>query len=307
MTPRPVLFGALLIIGAGWGATQPLIKIAVSDGYRHFGLIFWQFVIAGAILTLINLIRRVGLPLGWPQIRLYVFIACIGTLFPNSSSFEAARYLPAGVMAILISTVPMFAFPIAMALGNERFEWRRLGGLTLGLLGIILLMAPDASLPERAMIAFIPLALIAPAFYGLEGNAVARWGTFGCDAFQVLQGSAFAGILLSLPLAIGSGFWITPSLPLGAPDWALIISSIIHAFAYTGYVWLVGAGGSVFAAQVAYLVTAFGLIWSMIVLNESYSGWVWLALALVLSGVALVQPRARNVLEGRGALGEDGV
>ena len=42
MSRRELVFftGVLLIMGAGWGLTQPLSKIAVSTGYRHFGLIF---------------------------------------------------------------------------------------------------------------------------------------------------------------------------------------------------------------------------------------------------------------------------
>lgn len=37
--PRNLIlpFLALLLAGAGWGLTQPLAKIAVSEGYRQFG------------------------------------------------------------------------------------------------------------------------------------------------------------------------------------------------------------------------------------------------------------------------------
>lgn len=35
------LTAILLLLGAGWGLTQPLAKIAVSTGHGHFGLIFW--------------------------------------------------------------------------------------------------------------------------------------------------------------------------------------------------------------------------------------------------------------------------
>jgi len=46
----------LLLCGACWGITQPFAKIAVSEGYRHFGIIFWQFVLGGAILFVVNTI-----------------------------------------------------------------------------------------------------------------------------------------------------------------------------------------------------------------------------------------------------------
>jgi hypothetical protein len=44
---RAVLLAVLILIGAAWGITQPFAKIAVSDGYRHFGIIFWQFALGG--------------------------------------------------------------------------------------------------------------------------------------------------------------------------------------------------------------------------------------------------------------------
>ena len=66
--------------------------------------------------------------------------------------------------------------------------------------------------------------------------------------------------------------------------------------------WLVGRAGAVFGGQVAYLVTGFGVVWSMLLLGERYSGWVWAALALMLAGLALVQPRTR--LESAEAAGD---
>ena len=197
-------------------------------------------------------------------------------------------------MSIAIAMVPMFAFPIALMLGTDRFEWIRFLGLCAGLLGVTLLVAPDASLPERAMVAFIPLALVAPFFYGIEGNVVARFGTAGLDPIQLLCGASILGALIALPLAVISGQWIDPRPPWGAPDAALVITSIVHALVYSGYVWMVGAAGTVFAAQVSYLVTGFGVLSSMVLLAERYSGWVWMALGVMMLGLFLVQPRAAH-------------
>jgi drug/metabolite transporter (DMT)-like permease len=54
---------ALIMIGAAWGITQPFAKIAVSEGYRHFGIIFWQFALGGALLAAINRGPGQGLPM----------------------------------------------------------------------------------------------------------------------------------------------------------------------------------------------------------------------------------------------------
>ena len=228
MRERLFLMACLALMGAGWGATQPLAKIAVSAGYRHIGLIFWQMVIGAMVMAAIQLVRRRRLILTGPAIRLYVLIALIGTLLPNSATYEALRYLPSGVISILLSLVPLFAFPIALLLGNEKFRWVRFVGLALGLAGVLLIVGPEASLPERAMVVFIPLALIAPLFYGLEGNVVAKWGLGGLQPVDVLYGASIVGAVLALPVAIASGQFIDPRGPWGAPDVALVISSVIH-------------------------------------------------------------------------------
>ncbi|MCY4180701.1 MAG: DMT family transporter [Litoreibacter sp.] len=294
MLEKGFLFAALIAFGAGWGFSHPLTKIAVSEGYRHFGLIFWQLVLTSMLMALIALATRRKLVLSRPALRLYLVIAIIGTVLPNAATYQAAVYLPSGILSILLSLVPMLALPIALLLGNERFEPRRLLGLMFGLVAVLMIALPEASLPERAMLAFIPLAMIAPLFYAFEGNYVARWGTAGLDAVQVLLGGSLVGVVVALPLALGSGQWIDPRPPWGAPDYALMASAVIHGLVYTGYVWIIGRAGAVFAAQVSYLVMGFGVVWAMLFLGERYSLWVWAAFAVMLIGLALVQPRARE-------------
>lgn len=283
--------GVLILCGAAWGLGQPFAKIAVSEGYRHVGIIFWQFAIGAALLGAMNLARGGRLPRDPRHLAFYTIIALIGTLLPNSASYTAAIHLPSGILSIVLSLIPMLAFPIALAWGLDRFSPPRLLGLCLGLGAIVLIAAPDSSLPDPAMAWWLPLALIAPLFYAVEGNFVARYGTGGLDALQVLLGASLVGTALSLPLALGTGQFISPLPPWGAPDLAILASSVTHALAYTAYVWLVTRAGSVFAAQVSYLVTGFGILWAKLILGETYSPWVWAAAVLMMAGLALVQPR----------------
>lgn len=291
---RGRFIAVLLFLGAGWGITTPLSKIAVSTGYQHFGLIFWQMVIGA--LAMLALMRITGRRLPWTPaaLRIYLIIALIGTVLPNSASYQAITHLPAGMVSVLLSLTPMIAFPIALSMRLERFNPLRFLGLAFGLAGVLVLVLPEASLPDAAMWLWVPVALIAPAFYAFEGNYVARWGTAGLDAVQVLGGASVVGSALSLPLALGSGQFIWPAQGIGAPEWALGAASVIHVAVYASYVWLVGRAGPVFAVQVSYLVTGFGVFWAMLILGESYGTYFWLAMGLVLSGVVLVQPRSTD-------------
>ncbi|MBT8411297.1 MAG: DMT family transporter, partial [Octadecabacter sp.] len=238
------------------------------------------------------------------RVPIVLAVALLGAVIPNSASYQAAFYLPAGIMAIIIATVPMFAFPIALALGADRFSLRRFAGLVLGLAGVALIALPEASLPERAMIAFVPLALVAPFCYGVEGNVVAKWGTAGLAPVQVLFWACVTGIFITLPLAMATGQFIPPPAMVSREGLAFGASALLHVCVYSSYIWLLGRAGAVFAGQVAYLVTGFGVLWSMLLLGEVYSLFVWLALLVMFAGLTLVRPRDQSPLAPPAVAGE---
>ena len=281
----------LILMGAAWGLSIPLTKITVSTGYGQFGLIFWQFVIAVIVLGFMLLVRRKRPIFERKTIFLFIVLALLGTIFPNSASYVATYYLPASFIAILIATVPMFSFPMAMLMGLEKKDLRRISGLFIGLLGVVILTAPAASFPDRHLLIFIPLALLAPFFYAIEGNYVDKYGTAGQDPIQTFTGASILGTFLILPVTISTGQWIDPLQPWPKENYTHVASSCCHAFAYCAYVWLVSRAGAVFTAQVAYFVTAWGVAWSILILGEETSRYLWLSLAFMFFGMFLVLPK----------------
>lgn len=293
MTGREIalLTGVLIVMGAGWGVTQPLTKIAVSTGYQPFGLLFWQMVFGIVLMGTICVIRRLPLPLTAPAIRLYVILSLIGALIPNAISYQAAVHLPAGIMSLLLSVVPMFAFVIALALGTDSIVWRRILGLGFGLIGVLIIIVPSVDLGQRIPVGWAAIYLITALFYAFEGNYIAKWGTAGLGPFQVMLGASLAGGLLVLPVMLISGQYVAPEFPMPAAQQAVAITNVVHVFVYATYVWLAGRAGAVFAVQVSYLVTGFGLIWAWMLLGEAYAPTIWVAMAAIFAGMYLVQPR----------------
>ncbi len=294
MTPRVGYIAMLVAIGVGWGSSQPLGKIAVSTGHKQFGLIFWQLVIGVALLGAILILQRKPIPVTRQTLVFAVVIALIGTIIPNSTFYYSVVHLPSGIMSILISTVPLMAFPVAMMLGMDRFSSARLTGILCGLMGVALIALPGASLPEPGMAAYLPIAMIGPLFYAFEGNYVAKFGTAGMDAVQAMCLASIVGAVIMLPVAVGSGQWIDPTAPWGRAEVALVLGSLAHTICYCAYVWLAGRAGAVFAAQSGYFVTGTGVIWAMVILGERFSPWVWAALAVMMLGLFLVQPREQT-------------
>ena len=283
---------ALVLIGIGWGSTQPLGKIAASSGHPPFLMIFWQLVICVLVLGLLTLVRGKRIVLTRRAFWFYLAVAVLGTLVPNLTFYISVHRLPSGIMSILISTVPLLAFPMSMALRTDRFEAKRLVGLLLGLAGVAIIAAPGASLAP-GMTAFLPLALVGPLFYAMEGVFVGRYGMAGMDPVQAMFGASLAALILCVPLVWLTGSWVNPMPPWGKPEAALLVSSVLHALLYAGYVGLAAKAGAVFASQSAYIVTASGLCWAMALLGERFSPLVFVAMVVMLTGLALVRPRMR--------------
>lgn len=280
----------LLALGCAWGLTMPLMRIAVSTGHGPLGIVFWQQILTLGVC--LGLLAGLRLPWGFTRDRLALFavVAVFGTLLPGWIAFRTAAELPAGIRAILIAIVPMFTLPIALALGTERPDLRRTLGVLAGGAAVLLLLAPGA-LPV-ASAGMVLLALGGPLAYAIEANWIAARGSDGLHPFQILAGASFLGALVSGPLALLTGETASLGLPWGPPELAILASGVLNAFAYAGYVWLIAAAGAVFASQIAYLVTASGMGWSMLLLGERYAPGIWLAAALMLGGIALVRPRA---------------
>jgi drug/metabolite transporter (DMT)-like permease len=283
----------LLALGLGWGVTQPLGKIATSTGHPPFGLIFWQLVVCVLVLGGLTVARGKGLPLTARALRFYVVVAVLGTLIPNYTFYLSVTRLPSGVMSVIIASIPMIAFPMALALGMDRFSLPRFAGLCLGLAGVAVIAMPGAALPDPAMAAWLPIAMIGPLFYAMEGTYVARTGIAGMDAVQAMLGASIAGVVMCLPMALFMGQWFPLPMPPGRAEWALIASSALHGVIYATYVWLAARAGSVFASQTSYVVTASGVFWAMALLGERLAPGIWIAVALMFAGMFLVRPKAR--------------
>ncbi len=222
--PHIKLALALVGLGLAWGLTIPRTRIAVSTGHQPPGLIFWQLAIVTVILAAVTALRRRRPGFKRPLPAYYVVIALLGTLLPNSFSYLAAARLPAGVMGIVIASVPMFSLAIALGIGLEKASLRRAAGVLLGAAAVVLLVAPD-SLPQPGTAIFVLVALIAPLCYGIEGNYIATRRPAEADPIDTLLGASLIGCVVAGPFALTTGTWIDPRATWGAPEQALALQS----------------------------------------------------------------------------------
>jgi len=108
---RPKELGALILLGALWGASFPFIRVAVPE-LGPFALVEVRVALAAVLLTGLVLAR--GHALKWRSWwRQFLFLGLISVALPFTLISAAEVYLTASLAAILNSTTVFFTAIIA--------------------------------------------------------------------------------------------------------------------------------------------------------------------------------------------------
>jgi drug/metabolite transporter (DMT)-like permease len=285
----------LLLLGGGvWGVTFSLAKIAAVGGAHPLGITLWQAVLGATFLFCFILARRRRLPLDRRFLVFYLVCGLLGTAIPSTFFFYAAAHVPAGVLAITIASVPILTFAAALAFRLDRMAVRRVLGILLGLLAVVLMIAPDSGGPEASAAPWVLVAVLASACYAVENVFIALRRPSGCDAYTLVCGMLLMASLVLVPVVMATDSFVPLSWPLDEVELSIIAMAAINVVAYGLFIYLVTSAGPVFASQMAYVVTLSGIVWGIVIFGEQHSFWIWAALAAMLAGLALVTPRTRS-------------
>jgi len=286
----------LLFMGVAWGLSFSLAKMAVADGAHPLGITFWQAALGALLLAAFTFGRRRTISFRPNMLSLYVICAILGTAVPGVLFYYAAAHVPAGVLSITVTLVPILTVLLAVLLGIERLALSRLAGVLCGMLAVVLLVAPERSLPDAAAVPWVLAACLASVCYAAEGLVIALRMPDSANAFTVACGMHLMATLILAPVVLVSGSFVALTWPWGQVEWAIVGLSALNASAYSLFIYLVNRAGPVFASQTAYVVTLSGVFWGMAIFGEAHSYWVWLSLAVMLVGLAMVTPRKAEPL-----------
>ena len=225
----------------------------------------------------------------WSSLRHYGLLAVVGITLPNLFYYYAAPHLSAGILSITVSTVPLFTYAIMLGLGHESVVAKRMFGILLGMLAIVLLVVPDQGLQTEEANLWVLLVVLCALFYATENVYIGHHVETHISVLELLCGSNILAVFIQLALALGLAepvSWLATSA--GMTTIALALTSTA---AYSMFFYTIKVSGPVFASQCAYLVTIFGVLWGILLFSEQHSYWVWLSVAVMMIGLALVNPK----------------
>ncbi len=296
-------FPYLLITGAGiiWGATFSLALIATGEGAHPLAISSWQAVVTGIFFFVFC--RLTGIPVfRLRNIPYYTVIAVIGITAPNLAYYYAAPHLSAGILSITVSTVPLLTYAFMLFLHYESILIKRVVGILLGMIAILLLVLPEQEIRGSDANLWILLALLSSVMYSVENIYIGHSIDDVIDVRELLCGSNFIAFFLQFPLASYLGVAEPVGWLFTLPGLALAGLGISSGIAYAMFFYSIKTSGAVFASQCAYIVTLSGVLWGIIIFAEEHSVWVWSSLVVLMVGLFLVTPNVKPPMVQIGAI-----
>lgn len=286
--PLAHAFAPIAILALVWGCNWPVLKLGVTDVAP---LTFRAVTLPFAAVGLLLVARATGDPVTvprewWWRVIVLSFFNIAGW---NAVVLFGLQQLPAGRSAIIAYTMPIWATLIAMAALHEPLNRRKIVGLVLGMLGMLVLLGDDIRHVRSTPVGVL-LILLAAILWAIGTVLLRKWKP------PMAQNTLSGWMMLVgwLPIAIVAPFFEThPAsyfLHLPWTAWFAIAYNIFLAGTLAHWAWFrLARTLPVAVSSLASLpVPVVGVFAGMIVLGERPGVAEFVALGLVLSSLVAV-------------------
>ena len=278
--PPLVVLAALLTVYVVWGSTYLAIRFAL-EGYPPLFFPAVRFLAAGAVLFGLLRLRRYPMPtlVQWRN------VAVIGVLLLNVGNggvVLAERSVGSALAATAVATVPLWAALCAGIWGHwpVRMQWL---GLVIGFVGIVTLNLGGDFAANPAAAVLLTVASATWAFGSVWSRRLDLPKGLMSSACQMLA----AGVVFLVASAWrGERGGFTPGLRAsGALLYLIVFGSLI---AFSAYMFLVQNVTPALATSYAYVNPVVALLLGLTLGREHIVGSGYVAIVMVLAGVALI-------------------
>ena len=279
----------LFVTGVAYGLTYTLAGVSVRGGIPFIAYVFWLGAGAGVVMFTLSLLFRKPPRVTFAHLKCYAVTGATGYAIPYIIvAVVVGHDVPAGIISMVIALAPMMTYLGAVMFRLERAWWLKYLGLVIGIAGIVLIVAPDNSLPSPDLVIWILVALIIPLCYATTTIAAAIMRPPAMDSMSFSAGYFLTPLpILFVAMFIAGDFWAFPG-GIGHAEWALLLSGAVQALGIYLFLELVMLMGPVFFTTVNFITPITGILFGMAFFDERLSYWVWIALGPLFLGLVFV-------------------
>lgn len=289
-----VMLAALV---AMWGSSFMFIKIGVAT-VPTFTLVAARLILGAAILLVIMRLRGVRLPSwrggGRRAWGCYTLLALLGNCIPFTTITWGQQRTDSALAGILMAVMPLATMLLAhFFVQGEHMTRHRVIGFVLGFAGLVVLMGPSAfdGVAAVPLAALSQMAILFGALCYAGNSVLTRTLARGDDVLVASTAMLLIASVITLPVAlVVDKPW---QVDAGAASlWAILWLGVgPTAIATVVYFKLIATAGPTFMSLVNYMSPAVAVFLGVLLLGETPGLHAYLALALILLGIAVSQWR----------------
>lgn len=292
----------LILLGFIWGTGYSIARFAMTHGVAPVGYSFWQSVGPAILISLLALIcRRQQLNVAPKHLLFYFTCGLFGIFLPNTIMYFAAPHLPAHILAIIVNTVPIIAYPLALLVQLESFHWQRCIGILLGLTGLLLIIIPKGSLPSPDLIPWVLLTLLTPLCFAACSIYIARYRPDHTSTIVMTAGTLIFSSLLLTPFVLLTQQFYPLHFPFNTADQVILLEIALSSVGYLLFFYLLKIAGPVYYSLVDTVVVLTGVFWGYLLFQERLNRFTFPAVILILMALLLVTQQQRRANKERHA------
>jgi drug/metabolite transporter (DMT)-like permease len=280
---------AFVLLGAIWGSNFIFMKWASAE-IEPAQIVLLRVVFAFPPVFLYALSQRA---VRWQHMRHAHHFAVMSLLATAIYYFAFAKgtaLLPSSIAGLLSGAIPLFTFVCAcLFLHDEVINTTKVAGVALGLFGVVLIARPWSAVDHVNMVGIAymmagSLSVGCSFVYARRFISPLRLPASALTTYQL----GFAVVFLSMVTRLdgidavfgNTRAWIGLVFGLGLCGTGL---------AYIFYYFIVANLGALAASSVTYIPPVVALLIGIFVVGEEVNFLEYLAMLLVLSGVAVLQ------------------
>ncbi len=294
---RPLLdWFMILALAVLWGSSFLFVKIAVRE-ITPVTLVAARFVIAASVLSVAVRARGLRLPTSRRVWSHYLLMGLVGNAIPFTLIAWGQIRVDVGLAGILMGVMPLMTLLLAhYFVPGERMTPRMVVGFSVGFIGLVALLGPEALL-ELGGEASDLLSQLAIALAAI------------CYAINTIIARRLAK--LDPLVSATTVMWVTGAIMVPAALWvdrpwelalsaesiasAVWLGLVATALATIVYFRVIQTAGPTFLSLINYMIPVVALAAGAIVLDEVLVGTVLIGMALILAGLAISQLGSRTL------------
>ena len=287
---KKAVWAALISVYIVWGSTYLAIRFAIET-LPPFLMAGARFMIAGAVLYAWRRLRGDAAP-SRPEWRSAAMIGILLLLGGNGGVVYAQQWVPSGLAALLVTTVPLWMVLMDLLHPSGRRPGRAaVAGVAMGFAGVALLIGPAQVAGQAAHVDLVGAAVLMLASLSWAIGSLYHRGArlpsspllaVGMEMLAGGAGLLILGMLtgelshLNLAAVTARSFW----------SWAyLVVFGSWVGFA--AYVWLLRAAPTPLVSTYAYVNPLVAVLLGHFFAGESVTSRVAAATAVIVGSVAL--------------------